>query len=203
MNGDPQLSAYKAALISTTRALTAKQSVTVDFPGAATKPDIMLPAFAEMPSGEALPFIRGQADQAALSLRYHSATEHEKIRPSSKAESTVFDLLENIRVETLGGTDMAGVRYNLAKRYERECMQKNLHPESMSALNLLELQARRHIQQLPVPAFLSRALEKAEKEMPGAIPVMRKMQALVDNQTKFALPASEPEKPNRSSARRV
>ena len=185
-DSDQQLSDYKAALISTTRALVADKAITVAFPGAATKPDIVLPAFAEMPSNEALPSIRGQADHAALALRYHDARQHEAARPPTKTASTAFDLLENIRIETMGGLDKSGVRYNLAKRYERECMQQNLHPENMSMLQLLELQARRHIQNMPVPDFLARASENAERGMKQAMPVLTKMQASVDNQAQFA-----------------
>ena len=185
---DPQqqYNAYKAALVSTTRALVADKAVTVDYAGASAKPDIMLSAFAETPTSDELPYIRGQADQSAFFIRYHNTDEHYKFRPETQTASMVFDLMESIRVEALGGEDKAGVRYNLYKRYELDCMQKNLHPETMTLMTQLELQARRYVQHLPVPDFLSRALENAESEMPDAVPVMKKMQAALGSQSEFA-----------------
>lgn len=183
---EQEYAAYKAALIATTRALVADKSIHVEFSGASAKPDIMLDAFAEMPSEEELPYIRGNADHSAFVFRYHDTDIHQQHRPPTQTSSEVFDLLENIRVESLGGLDKSGVRYNLYKRYEMQCMQKNLHPETMTLINRLELQARRHIQQLPVPAFLSRALETAESEMPQAVPVMKKMLESIHDQSLFA-----------------
>jgi cobaltochelatase CobT len=56
----------------------------------------------------------------------------------------------------------------------------------MTIMNRLELQARRHIQHLPVPNFLSRALETAESEMADGLPVMKRMQESIHDQSLFA-----------------
>ena len=184
-NSEDQFTAYKAALISTTRALAADKKVTVDYQGAPRKPDITLAAMAEMPSPDALPSIRGQADSEALFRRYHHIAGHEKLRPSAQAAAKLFDLLEHIRVEALGGADKSGIRYNLYRRYELEAMQQNLHADEWPLESLLELQARRRIQDMPVPAFLAQALEKAEDTFGEALPVLQKMHDTVSDQQAY------------------
>ncbi len=182
---DQQFSDYKNALLSTTRALVADKKVIVDFVGSPTKPDIALAQIAEMPTGDALSTVRGHADRAALLLRHHSIGQHAESRPSTQDAAAVFDMLEHIRVETLGGQDMAGVRHNLAKRFERDAMQKNLHAEEMPLSSLLELLVRKNVQGMQLASFLERSLERAEESMGEAAPILEKMRAKISDQQKF------------------
>ena len=175
---EKQLSAFKHALAATTRALSANRKLSVQF--GQGHGDVALPALYEMPSPEILPLMRGQADHAALTIRYHNAALHQKLKPKLGAAGAAFDLLENIRVETLGGLDMEGVRYNLYKRFESA--QRNMPAEAMTLQQSFELLARKSIQNMPV---------KAPTEMPETLPLLTKMQALVNDQKAYASIALE------------
>jgi cobaltochelatase CobT len=56
---------------------------------------------------------RGAADSAALRLRHHDARLHARVAPMDVEARSVFDALENARVEALGARAMGGVRDNL------------------------------------------------------------------------------------------
>ena len=57
--------------------------------------------------------VRGEADKAALRLRHHDVALHRRFAPSGEAAALLYDRLEDLRVEALGGEHMAGVRANL------------------------------------------------------------------------------------------
>jgi cobaltochelatase CobT len=61
--------------------------------------------------------IRGQVDLAALALKYHQMNIHTALRPAEPKAAALFDALELVRLEALGGEVMAGVRHNLATRH--------------------------------------------------------------------------------------
>jgi cobaltochelatase CobT len=61
---------------------------------------------------------RGYADAAALRLRHHDATLHARNLPSDEIARSVFDAVEQARVEALGARSMEGVRANLARATE-------------------------------------------------------------------------------------
>jgi cobaltochelatase CobT len=62
---------------------------------------------------------RGAADGIALRLTRSDAALHRRLAPSDPAERMVFELLEQLRVESLAPDAMPGVRRNLAHRFER------------------------------------------------------------------------------------
>jgi cobaltochelatase CobT len=65
--------------------------------------------------------VRGQVDLAALALRYHNQRQHAAARPTEPKAANIFDALETIRLEAVGGESMAGVRSNIAARHEAHC----------------------------------------------------------------------------------
>ncbi len=65
--------------------------------------------------------LRGQCDMAALAMRYHQASFHRKQRPGDDKAASVYDALELVRLEALGGAAMEGVRSNLEHRMEVYC----------------------------------------------------------------------------------
>jgi cobaltochelatase CobT len=72
---------------------------------------------AEMPSTlhrQALARWRGRVDAAALRVRFSSRRVHNAHQPAAGAARTLFDLLEQNRVEALGARCYPGVRANLA-----------------------------------------------------------------------------------------
>lgn len=63
--------------------------------------------------------LRGTADAIALRLRLSDAHEHERLIPDDPVEALIFDLLEQIRVESLVHDCLPGVRRNLQVLFER------------------------------------------------------------------------------------
>ena len=66
--------------------------------------------------------IRGQVDLAALALKHHRAKIHAAGRPAEPRAAEMFDALELVRLEALGGEVMTGLRHNLATRYQMAAM---------------------------------------------------------------------------------
>jgi len=182
MDAQKQLTHFKQALTAATRAIAAKRTLSVRF-GAAGASDITLPPLPEMPAPDHLPAIRGEADHAALAIRYHDAGLHNTLRPAAGASGALFDTLEDIRVEAVGGRDMEGVRYNLARRFEQQAMQQNMQTRN-SMLHSLELQARQTIEHMQFPSYLS--VDGNDAQSKAARPYLMKMQALVEDQQAFA-----------------
>jgi cobaltochelatase CobT len=62
--------------------------------------------------------MRGQVDLAALALKHHDTELHQKHRPADARAGAMFDALEEVRLEALGGAQFPGMRNNLAQRHE-------------------------------------------------------------------------------------
>lgn len=63
------------------------------------------------------PGLRGAADGMAVRLRGSDADLHRRLAPSAGIALTLFDLLEQFRVESLVDDALPGVRRNLAQRF--------------------------------------------------------------------------------------
>jgi cobaltochelatase CobT len=186
-NDNKALNNFKQVLASTTRALTGKRKLQVGFEDAPPAEEgITLPSISEVPDNSILPAIRGAADHAALSLRYHNPVLHRHHRPADITASAVFDALENIRVESVGSNDMSGVKYNLYRRFEREAMQRGLNAGVLPLADGVELFARRYIQQMPVPDFLSEIMENSESRFKSALPLLEKLRGRTHDQDAYA-----------------
>jgi cobaltochelatase CobT len=72
----------------------------------------------DMPAGE-IARVRGEADSQALRRRYHDGSLHRRMVPNGEMAGLLFDGLEQLRVELVGGRDMAGVRANLEELFRR------------------------------------------------------------------------------------
>ena len=115
---DNPLEAFRQVLTGATRAIAREPEVelnfTADLPSMSGKivkvpmPGRTLP---EREVAEA----RGYADSAALRLRHHDATLHARHTPADPIARSVFDAVEQARVEALGARAMEGVKANLAR----------------------------------------------------------------------------------------
>ncbi len=65
--------------------------------------------------------MRGQVDLAALAHKLHSPQTHQKLRPTDNKAASVYDAIELVRLELAGAGYMAGMRHNLAERYQVHC----------------------------------------------------------------------------------
>ena len=62
--------------------------------------------------------MRGQVDLAALALKHHAPATHQKHRPMDAEAAAMFDAMELVRLEAIGGSQLTGVRHNLAQRHQ-------------------------------------------------------------------------------------
>ena len=64
---------------------------------------------------------RGEADSLALRLRYHDRKLHARRQPKSDTARAIFDMVEQVRVESIGANRMSGVADNLGAMLEDRC----------------------------------------------------------------------------------
>lgn len=108
---------FKRSLAQTTRALAgAEDELEVTFgaegPRLSSGKIVLAhpPRVISEPEAERL---RGQADALALRLAHHDDAEHARMRPQGAEARTVFDAVEDMRVQALGANAMKGVAKNL------------------------------------------------------------------------------------------
>lgn len=81
--------------------------------------------------------LRGEVDRAALALRYHNPALHAATRPSEVKAASIFDAMEQVRLEALGCAHMEGMRHNIAQRHAVYCETQGyarLSPQSEAPL---------------------------------------------------------------------
>lgn len=176
---EQKLTTLKTAISATTRAISGKLNLQVEFTGRNSRDgEVVLPALHDIPEPQALASLRGEADFAALFIRHHLAKIHAQLRPQSSASAELFDKLEEIRIEGLGGLDMQGVAHNLYRRFEQKSMLNAVSPNQISLLEKLELQARNTI--LNASETTLSPLQNNELQL------LKKMQKNINSQEDFA-----------------
>ncbi len=114
-----------------------------------------LPAAPRRPSPRQVALVRGRADALALHLAWHDPALHREIAPDAGPARALFDALEQLRVETLGASRLAGVASNLAA----------LHGERFSShgdvtlTEALPVVVRARLFPAPPPAFRGPQIE--------------------------------------------
>ncbi len=115
-DAESPLERFKRTTASTIRAIAERDDVNASFapgPQGLVGNEVRLPLPArELPWGEVAK-VRGEADAAALRLRYHDAAVHRARRPSTEEAQAIYDSVEQTRCEALGMRRMAGVAANL------------------------------------------------------------------------------------------
>jgi cobaltochelatase CobT len=151
---------FKRATASTLRAIAERDDLTVGFgpepPGlSGTRVKLPNPA-RDLPPEEAAQ-LRGAADSLALRVRYHNDAVHTKRLPGSPLARSVFEALEQARVEALGSRRMVGVAQNLTamldEQYRRqgfERISERTESTMAEAVRLLTREALTH--EPPPPA---------------------------------------------------
>lgn len=69
------------------------------------------------PDQRSLPVLRGISDALALRLRHSDVVLHQKNCPEEPVQRLLFELLEQLRVETLAPSELPGMAYNLHQRF--------------------------------------------------------------------------------------
>jgi len=107
--------------------------------------------------------VRGQADSAAVRLRYHDPRAHARGAPSSDVARRIYDRMEQTRCEALGARHMSGVAENLSaaleERYRAAGYDGAVERDEAALPDVLSLLAREAITGRRPPASASRMVD--------------------------------------------
>ena len=157
---------FKRATAGALRAMSNTSDVQVAFqPGpaglAGKRARLPVPSRA-LPDAE-MTRLRGAADSAALRLRHHDDAIHAARSPAERDARTIYDALEQTRVEVIGGRHMAGVEANLRARLTETCeadgYERMTRRDQITPSAALSLLAREHLSGKPSPAAAARMLD--------------------------------------------
>ncbi|MEM6491813.1 MAG: cobaltochelatase subunit CobT, partial [Pseudomonadota bacterium] len=118
---------FKRATAAALRAVGGAQDLGVSYGAEPTGVDggvAHLPAPSAALPPEERGRLRGEADGLALKLRHHDVDAHAALAPGTPAARSVFDAMEQARVEALGCAEMAGVAANLHAAALDRCRRK-------------------------------------------------------------------------------
>src|ERR1044071_5102474 len=167
---------FKRATASTLRAIAERDDLNVGFgpepPGlAGTRVKLPNPA-RDLPAEEAAQ-LRGAADALALRLRYHDDAVHSKRAPGKALARTVFEALEQARVEALGARRMAGVAANLTamldEQYRRQGFERVTERTESTMAEAVRLLTREALTREPPPPSARRVVDMWRPWLEGKI----------------------------------
>ncbi len=126
-NNDGPIEEFRRVTAAAMRAISRNAELSVTFtpdPASLHGDEARLP----LPSRD-LPYdevcvVRGESDSLALRQRYHNAALHAERMPVTPAAQALYDTVEQVRVEAIGGEHMAGVASNLEAALEERCRTK-------------------------------------------------------------------------------
>ena len=113
----------KKALSETTRAISKKNDLTINFENEVTKNNkntIQLSRISNDNSGNDIIYARGEADSKALYIRYHDESINQKYAPKGDTALNLFNEMEKARCEAVGGSIYPGAAKNIENKIERE-----------------------------------------------------------------------------------
>src|SRR5437868_272731 len=167
---------FKRATASTLRAIAERDDLNVGFgpepPGLAGN-RVKLPNPArDLPAEEAAQ-LRGAADSLALRLRYHDDAVHSKRAPGSPLARSVFEALEQARVEALGSRRMVGVAANLGamldEQYRRQGFERITERTESTMAEAVRLLTREALTREPPPPSARRVVDLWRPWLEGKI----------------------------------
>ena len=152
------------------KAVAARDDITVAFaPGAhgltQTKDgsQARLPTPARQFAKGDLYALRGEADAAALRLRYNDRKTFNRQRPMGGNSADLFDIAEQARVEALGSRALTGVAQNLGNYHEVRSREKGYHlvtdREEHQIADAVGMLLREKLTGSPVPASAQPLME--------------------------------------------
>jgi cobaltochelatase CobT len=92
--------------------------------------------------------VRGEADKAALRIRHHDAGLHRRFAPDGEVAGLLYDRLEDLRIEAVGGENMVGVKANLASAYRAragQAAQPGERGQDATMAEIVDLYARERL----------------------------------------------------------
>jgi cobaltochelatase CobT len=154
---------FQRAVAATCRAMAHRPALNVSFkagdgrrerePPADPATSIALPLPRRAMAGQDVARVRGEADSAALRLRHHNVKLHQRFNPRGEIAGAAFAALEQVRVEALGASRMAGVAANLASAHAARGRRpaNAAEPAEAGLAEALELYARESLLGFSLP----------------------------------------------------
>jgi len=182
---------------ATLKAVSSRDDVQVNFaPGAhgvsysEDGGQARLPTPARQFDSHDLGVLRGEADAAALRLRFQDQRLYAKQRPMGGPSGQTFDACEQARVESLGSRNMAGVAKNLYDYQDATCRERGYHMvsgmEESQIGDAVGLYIREKLTGMPCPpggvAMLEQWREHLDEKIGGRV---EELQGAIDDQASF------------------
>ncbi len=189
---------FKSATAATLRAIAGKKHYDVGFSEQERfdRPTNPLEESTTLPlPDEALEDItltRGASDAKALRLHHHAPAIHQQNAPMDLTARAVFDALEQARCESLGASQMPGVKENLNQTLNEKCDRLGYtrlqNREDSNIADALHAYTRIHLTDEPIPENAKTLLKKWTpwiEEKLGA-ETIENLKPLLNDQIEFA-----------------
>ncbi len=185
---------FKRATAGALRAMAQSTDVQVAFqpgPSGLTGKRARLPVPTRALPAAEMTRLRGAADSAALRLRHHDDALHAARSPAERDARSIYDALEQARVEVVGGRYMEGVaanlRVRLAESVEADGLERMTRRDQLPASAALALLAREAMSGQASPKGAAAVLDLWREGLGvQADAAMAELAAVLDDQNAFA-----------------
>ena len=175
-DNDSPVEVFKRSTAAALRAIARRGDVTVTYGAepagpAGTRIRLPLPP-RDLAEKDAAP-VRGAADALGLRLRYHDPAVHARRAPAGETARSIFEGMEQARVEALGSRNMAGVAGNLAamldERYRRQGYEQMAERNDVTLAEAIRLLVRERLTGAPPPPAARQVVELWRPYLEGKV----------------------------------
>ncbi len=185
---------FKRTTGATVRAIAERDDISAAFtpgPQGLVGNEVRLPLPARDLPAEEVACVRGEADAAALRLRYHNPAVHQARRPGAEEARAIYDLVEQTRCEALGMRRMAGVAANLdaamEERYRGRGYARAASQEDVPLGEVLRVLAREVMTGMAPPPSAKAMVDLWRPNLdPRALADLKDLHARIDDQRAYA-----------------
>ena len=161
---------FKRAVASCLRAMAQNRDLEVSFAserpsltGAGESAKARLPEPARKLSAREAAIVRGHADSMALRMACHDANVHKRLVPKGQEARSIFDAVEQARVESIGARRMEGVASNLGAmledRYHRGAYAEVTDRADAPLEDAVAMMVRERLSGLKIPAAAQKIVD--------------------------------------------
>ena len=161
---------FKRAVASCLRAMAQNKDLEVSFAserpsltGAGEGAKARLPEPARKLSPREAAIVRGHADSMALRMACHDANVHKRLVPKGQEARSIFDAVEQARVESIGARRMEGVASNLGAmledRYHRGAYAEVTDRADAPLEDAVAMMVRERLSGLKIPAAAQKIVD--------------------------------------------
>ncbi len=193
-DAESPIECFKRTTSATVRAIAERDDVSAAFtpgPQGLVGDEVRLPLPArDLPAAE-VATVRGEADAAALRLRYHNQAIHRAYRPGAEDARLIYDTVEQTRCEALGMRRMAGVAANLdaamEDRYRGRGYARATTQEDVPLAEVLRVLAREAMTGMPPPPAAKAMVDLWRPHLePRAMSDLKELSEQVEDQGAYA-----------------